>query len=171
MCQHSCADQACSTATPSHAEEWNAKCREARKTMPGRARGIQRGHLVWALPTASGAATSSQKRRAELPWGRHEGEEHVLQSLIWAWNEERELGNPKGAEEGGQHPAQLQQYFMCVLCQTVKTNVASRLLCFPWQISLTSALCVQQWWASVLPQLGKLKCQICFPFPHKPSSH
>lgn len=147
--------------------------REARKTMPGRAKGIQRGHLVWALPTAAAAAavTSSQRRGTELPRGRHEGEEHVPQCLIWAWNEERELGNPKRVEEGGQHPAQLQYYFMHVLCQTVKTNVASRLLCFPWQISLTLALCVWQWWASVLPQLGKLKCQICFLFSHKQSSH
>lgn len=170
MWQHSCADQVCSTATPSHAEEWNAKCREARKTMPGRKPRASKGD-IWALPTAPGAVTSSQKRGAELPREKHEGDKHALQSLIWAWNQESEPGNPRGAEEGGQHPAQLQQYFMCVLCQTVKTNVASRLLCFPWQISLTSALCVWQWWASVLPQLGKLKCQICFPFSHKQSSH
>lgn len=65
MWQHSCADQVCSTATPSHAEEWNAKCREARKTMPGRKPRASKGD-IWSEPCPLLLVLSPAPRKEEL---------------------------------------------------------------------------------------------------------
>lgn len=79
--------------------------RESKRTLEG----VILSKLVQLLLSLSPAP---RKEELLVPGGTQEGEgkaeeEHALQCLIRARYEERGLGNPKGAEAGGQHSAQL----------------------------------------------------------------